>query len=100
VEGSGGFFNGDETPIPIENGKVDGSNVSFKAGNRTYSGTLTPDQIHLQRKVEAPFRIPHPETPTDPHPAIGPPPNGSDPSTNPSFHMPSSIPIVLHRVQR
>ena len=100
VEGGGGFSNGDETPIPIENGKLDGSNVSFKVGNSTYSGSLTGDRIDLQRKVEFPFRMPHPETPAAQQPAIGPPPNGSDPSRNPSFHRPSSIPVVLHRVQR
>ena len=76
------------------------ANVSFKAGNSTYSGTLTADRIELQRKVEIPFRIPQPETPAGPQPAIGPPPNGSDPSLNRSFHMPSSVPVVLHRVQR
>ena len=36
----GGFFGGGDVPLPIEEGKVDGSDVSFKAGNTTYSGTL------------------------------------------------------------
>ncbi len=100
VEGGGGFFTGDETPSPIENGKVDGTNVSFKAGNSTYSGTMSGERIELQRKIEFPFRRPSPETPVGPQPAIGPPPNGSDPSMNRSFHFPSSIPVVLHRAQR
>jgi beta-galactosidase len=100
VEGGGGFFTGDEAPIPIENGKVDGRNVSFKAGNSTYAGTMSEDRIELQRKIEFPFRVPQVETPTSPQPAVGPPPNGSDPSMNRSFHLPPSLPVVLHRVQR
>ena len=100
VEGGGGFFSGGETPSPIEDGKVDGKNVSFKAGNSTYAGTISGDQLELQRKIEIPFREPHTETPVGPQPAIGPPPNGSDPSRNPSFHMPTNIPVTLHRVER
>lgn len=100
VEGGGGFFSGGETPNPIEDGKVDGSNVSFKAGNSTYSGTITEGRLELQRKIEFPFHISRVETPVGPQPAIGPPPNGSDPSFNSSFHMPSGIPVILHRVER
>ena len=40
-------------PLPIEEGKVDGDSVSFKAGNSTYSGTLKGDQIELQRKIDS-----------------------------------------------
>ncbi len=100
VEGGGGFFNGGETPAAIEDGKVDGKDVSFKAGNSTYTGTIVEGRLELQRKIEIPFREPHTETPAGPQPAIGPPPNGSDPSRNPSFHIPSSVPVVLHRVER
>jgi beta-galactosidase len=100
VEGGGGFFSGGETPAPIEDGKVDGKNVSFKAGNSSYSGTISGDRLELQRKIEIPFREPHTETPAGPQPAIGPPPNGSDPSRNPSFHMPTDISVMLHRVER
>ncbi len=32
--------------------------------------------------------------------AVGPPPDGTDPSRDPTFHVPRSIPMVLHRVQR
>ncbi len=97
--GGGGFFSGNE-PVPIENGTVDGSRVSFKAGNSTYTGTITADRISLDRKVEFPFRRPQPAAPTGPQPAIGPPPDGSDPSFNRSRRMPESIPVVLHRVER
>ena len=97
----GGDYTGDETPILIEDGKVDGGNVSFKAGNSTYSGTMSGDEIDLKRKIELAWLMPHPEpTSLAPQPAIGPPPNGSDPSGAPSSHPLSSTPMVLHRVQR
>ena len=36
---------------PDHEGKVDGANISFKAGNSTYSGKLKGDQIELERKM-------------------------------------------------
>jgi beta-galactosidase len=101
VEGTGGgFFGGGDVPIPIQDGKVDGPNVSFKAGNATYTGTLDGDQIELERKFNFPFRLPNSsEAPAGSRPAIGPPPDGSDPSIGIGrFRMPG--PLVLHRVQR
>jgi len=101
VEGTGGgFFGGSDAGIPITDGKVDGKNVYFKAGNNTYSGTLEGDQIELQRTVELGFALPRAGEPTGPRPAVGPPPDGSDPSRTPNMRFPSSIPVVLHRVER
>jgi beta-galactosidase len=101
VEGaSGGFFGGSDAGIPITDGKVEGNNVSFKAGNNTYSGTLEGDQLELQRAVETGFPISQPAEPTGPRPAVGPPPDGSDPSRSPNMRFPTSIPVVLHRVER
>jgi beta-galactosidase len=103
VEGTGGgFFGGGDVPLSIEEGKVDGNNISFKAGNTTYSGTLTTDQIELQRKIDFGFRLPALAPPQGPRPAIGPPPDGSDPSI-PDFRRSLAQgppPLVLHRVQR
>ena len=103
VEGTGGgFFGGGDVPLPVEEGKVDGNNISFKAGNTTYSGTVSAAQIELQRKMAFPFRLPTPSTPEGPRPAIGPPPDGSDPSI-PDFRRALARglpPLVLHRVQR
>jgi beta-galactosidase len=99
-DGAGGFFGASDVPIPITDGKVQGSNISFKAGSSTYTGTLTVDRIELQRKITLPFHFSEPEKTTGPRPAIGPPPDGSDPSRNPNWHMPDSIPVVLHRVKR
>ena len=101
VEGTGGgFFGGGDVPTPIQDGKVDGPNVSFKAGNATYTGTLNGDQIELQRQFDFGFRLPTPSEPAPgSRPAIGPPPDGSDPSIGTGrFRMPG--PLVLHRVER
>ena len=101
IEGaSGGFFGGSDAGIPITDGKVDGKNVYFKAGNNTYSGTLEGDQIELQRTVEPGSALPRAEESTGPRPAVGPPPDGSDPSRNPNSRVPASVPVVLHRVER
>ena len=102
VEGiGGGFFGGRDAPIPITEGKVEGEKVSFKAGNNTYSGSVKGDRIELQRSIHFDFELPHPpEKSTGPRPAIGPPPDGSDPSMGDEWHMPASIPVILHRVER
>jgi len=102
MEGAGGgFFGGNDAPLPIEEGKVDGDTVSFKAGNSTYAGTLKGDQIELQRTADFGSGMPRaPEAPAGPHPAIGPPPDGSDPSMGTGRGRPPVIAIVLHRVQR
>ncbi|MGA2536375.1 MAG: beta-galactosidase GalA [Terracidiphilus sp.] len=103
VEGlGGGFFGGSDAPIPIQEGKVDGETVSFKAGNSSFSGTLKGDQLELMRAIDlSRFRSRIPKEPAGPRPAIGPPPDGSDPSFNlPSTNLPAGIPVVLRRVQR
>ena len=100
VEGTGGgFFGGNDVPIPITDGKVDGSNVSFKAGSSTYTGTLKGDQIELERTITLPWRIPPPAAEAANRPAVGPPPDGSDPSIG-VFRLPRSVAVVLHRAQR
>lgn len=98
--GGGGFLSGGDVPQAIEDGKIDGSSISFKAGRSTYTGTIAADRIRLDRRIELPFHIPSPVTPPGRQPAIGPPPDGSDPSFNPSRRLPDSILVVLHRVDR
>ncbi|MGA7522818.1 MAG: beta-galactosidase GalA [Acidobacteriaceae bacterium] len=98
--GGGGFLRGNDLPTPIENGQIDGSRISFKAGSSTYTGTIAADRISLERRIEFPFHISHPETPSGPQPAIGPPPNGSDPSFNRNWRLPESIAVVLRRAER
>jgi beta-galactosidase len=65
---------------PIE-GKVDGKNFSFRAGTTTYTGTISGDQIEL-RKMSPPWPGAGSTRPieTGSKPAIGPLPDGSDPS--------------------
>jgi beta-galactosidase len=101
MEGAGGgFFGASDTGVPIADGKVDGKNVYFKAGNNTYSGALEGDQIELQRTVELGSASPRAVESTGLRPVVGPPPDGSDPSRSPNMRFPSSIPLVLHRVER
>ena len=102
VEGSGAgaFFGGSDVPSPIADGKIEGTSISFKVGTSTYTGTVNGDRATLQRTTPAAMQMPQTAEPSGPKPAIGPPPNGSDPSRNPNFRLPPVIPVVLHRVQR
>jgi beta-galactosidase len=100
VEGTGGgFFGGADVPIPITEGKVDGDHVSFKAGNNTYTGALKGEQIELQQTTGGGSPRPTPAKEEAGRPAVGPPPDGSDPSINASRFRPNP-PIVLRRAQR
>lgn len=100
VEGSGGFFGGDDVPVAITDGLVEGDRVAFKSGNNTFEGRLNGDRLELQRAVKIPWDVPTPAKEDPNRPAIGPAPDGSDPSIDPSWQLPSSIPVVLRRVER
>jgi beta-galactosidase len=100
VEGGAGFFGGDDVPSPIVEGRVDGDRVAFKSGGSNFNGTIKGDRIELQRSLNLPW-----ETPTRPkeepgRPAIGPAPDGSDPSSDSTWEVPKSIPVVLRRAER
>jgi beta-galactosidase len=102
ITGTAEGFRGD-TPIAIQDGKADGGKISFTAANMTYTGTLQGDTIELQRSGGGP---PRRETKwlADADLAIGPPPDGSDPS-NGAFVGLSRGPqgpatLVLHRAKR
>lgn len=96
----GGGYSGNEKPVPITDGKVEGNNISFKAGNDSWSGTIEGGQIQLQMAIRVPAWLrAQPEKPAG-APAVGPAPDGSDPSRNPNFRPPASIGIVLRRAQR
>jgi beta-galactosidase len=104
VEGGG---RGGDTPAAIQDGKVDGASVAFTAANVTYTGTLKGESLELQRSG-GPGRggRPAPAAPTGSRPAIGPPPDGSDPSSS-AFVNPGGgrgpqtpAPLVLHRSPR
>jgi beta-galactosidase len=102
VEGTGGgFFGGTDAPIPVSEGKVDGDSLSFKAGNNTFLGSVKGDQIELEKTILIPFRMPPPPSDTHGSPAVGPPPDGSDPSINPErLRRRGGIQVVLQRAQR
>jgi beta-galactosidase len=101
VEGGGGG----DTPLAIADGKVDGGNISFSAANVAYTGTLRGDAIELQRTGGA-FTGGRggrgvPAEPAGPRPAIGPPPDGSDPSRGVGGRgLQTPAPMALHRAKR
>ena len=102
VEGIGaGWAGGFDAPAPITDGKIDGANISFKVGRETYSGTLTGPTITLERSMSFGQRPEQNEAPAEStRPAVGPPPDGSDPSRSPLFRPSGSMQVVLRRVQR
>jgi beta-galactosidase len=92
--GGGGRAGGGDEPTPIEDGKVDGANISFTAATVTYTGVVKGDEIELTRTgggaaggrggaggAGGGRRGAAAEPPTGPQPVIGPPPDGSDPSS-------------------
>ena len=93
------FAGGNDVPVAITDGKIDGDGISFKAGRREYSGTVKGDQIDLEQNVVIPFHLPQPAKEAANRPAVGPPPDGSDPSIG-SWRVPKSVSMVLRRVQR
>ena len=84
--GGGGFGGGGNTGGAIEDGIVDGANISFRVANTTYRGTLKGEQIELQRTGGPAGRggrggaAPSAAAAAGPRPAVGPPAAGSDPS--------------------
>jgi beta-galactosidase len=81
VQGAAGPGGG--AAVEIEDGKVDNGAISFRAGNTTYTGTVKGDRIELQPAFTGRGGRGGPvvaQSPAGPRPAIGPPPDGSDPS--------------------
>ncbi|HTX35031.1 MAG TPA: beta-galactosidase GalA [Bryobacteraceae bacterium] len=113
VEGGGGGRGGGpsgDRPAAIEEGKVEDGSISFKVGNVTYTGTLKGTQIELQRTGGFGGRGGRrgPVEPSGPRPAVGPPPDGSDPSNAGFFGLgrgggrggQTPIPVLLERAKR
>jgi beta-galactosidase len=96
-----GWAGGYDAPTPITDGQIDGTNVSFKAGNSVFSGRISGDRIELTRTSNFGPRPPRPAAqPEAARPAVGPPPDGSDPSRSPLYRPPGPVQIALHRVER
>jgi beta-galactosidase len=100
AEGIAGFFGGDDVPSPLFDGAVNGDQVAFKSLNSSFAGKTKGDQLELQRTVHLPWETPTPPQQEPGRPAIGPAPDGSDPSTDTTWEVPSAIPVILRRVQR
>ena len=100
VEAGGGGFFGSQSG-EIKEGKIEGGKITFEAGNMSYSGTVSGDRIELERKMTS-FRMPAaPKEPSGPRPAVGPPPDGTDPSMNVARRRGMGLPgLVLRRVAR
>jgi beta-galactosidase len=102
VEGPGGWFGGDDAPAVIFDGLVQGDRVSFKSGINVFEGKTKGEQLELQRTVNIPFSMPT-QAKVDPNgPAIGPAPNGSDPSIDFSDfgNVSQAMSVVLKRSER
>ena len=44
-------FGGGSSGGPIEEGRIDGSGISFRVGTTTYTGSVQGDQIELRRSA-------------------------------------------------
>jgi beta-galactosidase len=101
VEGPGGWFGGDDAPVPIHDGVVDGNHVSFKSGINAFDGKIKGAELELQRTVNIPFSLPAPQKQDPNEPVIGPAPDGSDPSIDFSdFSGVGSMSVLLRRSER
>ena len=102
--GGGGVFAGSPGGV-IEDGKMEGSTISFRAGTTTYTGKATADSIELQRTAQARPRLgtaDNSPAPSGPRPSVGPPPPGVDPSFGAGLGRGGggSRTLVLGRVDR
>jgi hypothetical protein len=94
------IFRGDDVPAPIVEGTVDGDRVAFKSGSSDFKGAVKGDHIELQWSVNLPWESPKPPQEEPGRSAIGPAPDGSDPSIDVTWDLPSSVSVVLRRVGR
>ncbi len=99
VESFDGYFGNNGLPIAIAAGSIHGDRIAFRSGSNAYEGMLRGDRIELQRSIQLPFHLNQPEQPGPNRPAIGPPPDGSDPSLDFAALLNSRIPVVLVRAK-
>jgi beta-galactosidase len=99
IEGvAGGFFSGTDASIQLANRSIDGRSLAFMAGDMHFVGTVVGDQIELKQEFDQAST--HEEVKSDHRPAIGPPPDGSDPSRSSSSRRSQAYKAVLRRVAR
>jgi len=98
---SGSWAGGNDSATPITEGSIEGNKVNFKIGAVTYSGTVDGDRMELVRPPRPNARsFPNPLKLADESLAIGPAPDGSDPSRSPTARQEPNQPFVLRRVKR
>jgi beta-galactosidase len=102
AEGFGfGWAGGNDSPNSIEEGSANGDQISFRIGDITYSGKIDSDRMELARSFRSPQRSrPNPTELADKSLAIGPAPDGSDPSRGPNLRPQPTQSLLLRRVQR
>ena len=99
MEGLGGFFGGDDSPVPIVDGAVNGDHIQFKSGMNAFEGKINGDRMELNRSINIPFAMPKPGTDAN-RPAIGPAPDESDPSIDFAGMAGTPLRVVLKRSDR
>ena len=98
---SGSWAGGNDAPTPIEDGSIDGNKVTFRVGGTSYSGTVSGDRMELVPTSHSNRRSrPNPLALADPSLAIGPAPEGADPSSAPPSGPQTVQPLVLQRTKR
>lgn len=91
---------GNDSANLIEDGSASVNKVSFKIGDTTYLGTIDNDRMELAHLSRAPQRSrPDPTELADKSLAIGPAPDGSDPSRGPNSRQQPAQSWILRRVQ-
>jgi beta-galactosidase len=96
-----GFFNFNAGGA-IEDGRIDGARISFRVASMTYSGTATADRIELSASRQLPFSPGGGAAAAGPQPAVGPVPDGSDPSLPTEMFAALFAPqrLILQRARR
>ena len=76
--------------------------MAFKSGINAFEGKVNGDQIEIQRSVKIPFSMPTPKKDDPNGPAVGPAPDGSDPSIDFSDfgNVSQSKSLLLKRSER
>jgi beta-galactosidase len=96
-----GFFNFNAGGA-IEDGRIDGGRISFRVASTTYSGTTTGDRIELSASRQLPFSPGGGAPAAGPRLAVGPVPDGSDPSLPVEMFAALFAPraLILQRARR
>ncbi len=102
AEGFGfGWAGGNDSASAVDDGSAAGNKVSFKIGEIAYSGTVDGDRMELTRSLPNNQRPRlNPTELADKSLAIGPAPDGADPSRGPNGRPQPAQSFVLRRVNR